>query len=102
MTLKIPSSSDSVHTYTPTSRLLTPSLWGLFSFPIEFSGLQVSDLGQLRLPSPAQLITLLTATSGAWCWAPWPGSPLLPAPPPAISHPVQSHSTQHFSYMEVS
>lgn len=99
MTLKIPSSSDSVHTYTPTSRLLTPSLWGLFSFPIEFPGLQVSDLGQLRLPSPAQLITLLTATSGAWCW---PGSPLLPAPPPAISHPVQSHSTQHFSYMEVS
>lgn len=54
MTLKIPSSSKILHTYTPPSRLLTPFPRGLFSFPREFYGLQVSDLGHLCLLLSAQ------------------------------------------------
>ena len=60
-----------MHTYTPPSRLLTPSLRGLFSFPREFSRSRFLTWG-ISVYFHQHSHPLFIATSKAWCWAPNP------------------------------
>lgn len=89
MTLKIPSSSKILCTPTRQPQAYSPLSCGgcSHSHSSQDSRFLIWAISVYfhQLSHPL-FITLQAATSRAWCGAPWPGSLLLPAPPPAMSH----------------